>query len=299
MTAKLPQNDFCGVLAIDKPAGFTSFDVIAKLRGILRMKRLGHGGTLDPMATGVLPVFVGKAARACDLIPDTDKRYRAGFQLGVVTDTQDCTGRVLSEQAVQITKEQLMAAFAALTGEIFQTPPMYSAVSVNGKRLYELARQGVEIEREPRRIVVKEFALTEFDVKTGAGVAEILCSKGTYVRTLLHDVGQRLGCGAMMTSLVRTQSAGILLKDCWSLSQIEVLMREDRLAEVLLPVDGLFELYPALELSPQQERLYRNGVKLDWADAPHEVVRVYGAAGDFLGLGRFENAKLRVLRNFF
>ncbi|MFT3950502.1 MAG: tRNA pseudouridine(55) synthase TruB [Oscillospiraceae bacterium] len=297
---------FNGILPVNKPAGFTSFDVIAKLRGILKMKRLGHGGTLDPMATGVLPVFAGKCTRACDILPTNEKRYTAGFHLGIETDTQDSTGTVLREQPSAVTAQELTAAFATRTGEIEQLPPMFSAVSVGGKRLYEYARDGVEIERAARTVTVKAFTLLTFDEQTQCGTADILCSKRTDVRTLLHDAGQALGVGAVMTSLERTLSGGIALADCLTLAQIEVLAQSGTIANALIKPDAVFASYEALTLDARLSALYLNGVKLNLSQVlsimPEQeaLYRVYGADGVFLGLARADLTEqlLRVYRNF-
>ena len=182
-----------GIICVNKPEGFTSFDVIAKLRGILRMKKIGHSGTLDPMATGVLPVFAGSATRAISILPDTDKSYLAGFRLGLVTDTQDITGKILEEKPFSVSMQEIEAKAPLFRGNIKQIPPMYSAVSVGGKRLYELARKGIDIDRPAREIFIDNFDITEFDEKTGCGKLSVTCSKGTYIRTLIHDLGQELG----------------------------------------------------------------------------------------------------------
>ena len=246
---------------MNKPEGFTSFDVVAKLRGILKTRKIGHTGTLDPMASGVLPVLVGAAAKALDILPNTDKGYDAGFKLGISTDTQDITGKVLDEKSVsQISAEMISKEMKAFEGEIEQIPPMYSAVSVGGKRLYELARKGIEVERQPRRINVFRFELLDFNKENAEGRARIFCSKGTYVRTLINDLGERLGCGAAMTSLVRTHACGFSLKDCTTFE--ELAGRED-FSDLLLPVERLFDGLPKIVLSPPQARMYLNGVRLD------------------------------------
>ena len=195
-----------GILCIDKPEGFTSFDVVAKLRGIARERRVGHAGTLDPMATGVLPLFFGRATKACDILPRQDKRYLASFKLGVTTDTQDITGTVLSEQTPDADEARVRAAAAGLVGDIMQTPPMYSAVRVNGQRLYELARRGVEVERAARPVTVYSIDFTACDVQANTFTIDVHCSKGTYIRTLIADIGAALGCGAVMTALRRTMA---------------------------------------------------------------------------------------------
>lgn len=282
---------FNGILPVDKPQDFTSFDVIAKLRGILRMKKIGHGGTLDPMATGVLPVFLGEATKLCDLLPNQDKSYTAHFRLGAVTDTQDRTGRVLSESPLPVSREALLEVLPRFTGTIRQLPPMYSAVQVGGRRLYDLAREGVEVERTPREITVYSLELREYEEQTRQGVLDIRCSKGSFVRTIVHDIGQTLGCGGMLTDLRRTEAAGFFLQDCLTLEQISQLVSgpegREALARRLLPVDRAFDGLPALRLSPRDSRLHQNGVRLTadvrgWPPAP--AVRVYDGDGRFLSL---------------
>ena len=210
-----------GIICLDKPQGFTSFDAVAKLRGILQTRRLGHGGTLDPMATGVLPIFVGNATKACDIMPDNTKSYRAGFRLGQVSDTQDVTGTILAEYQKEVPQEDILAVIPEFTGKIMQLPPMYSAVQVNGKRLYDLARQGIEVERTPREIEVFSIDLADYDESAREGVLEISCGKGTYIRTIINDIGERLGCGGIMTSLVRTSSGGFTLADCHTFEELQ------------------------------------------------------------------------------
>lgn len=229
-----------GIICVNKPEGFTSFDVIAKLRGILKMKKLGHSGTLDPMATGVLPVFAGSATKAISILPDTDKSYLAGFKLGIVTDTEDITGKILKECPVSVSKEEIEKNAEAFQGNISQTPPMYSAVSVGGKRLYDLARKGIEVDRPSREITVSKFNICDFNEETGEGHIDITCSKGTYVRTLINDMGQKLGCGAVMTSLVRTKANGFSLDDCFTLEEIEKLRDENRLDSAIKSTEKLF-----------------------------------------------------------
>lgn len=293
-----------GIICVNKPTGFTSFDVVAKLRGILKMKRLGHSGTLDPMATGVLPVFAGSAAKAISIIPVGDKKYTAGFRLGLTADTQDITGKIISESEFDVSPEQVKSAAEKLTGEIKQIPPMFSAVSVGGKRLYELARQGIEIEREARDITVYSIDILSFDEKTGQGKLSIFCSKGTYVRTIIHDMGVILGCGAVMTSLVRTSSNGFSIEDCYTLEQLEALRDEEKLESAVIPVERLFSSLPSIILDKRKTALYKNGVKLrfDQLDGISEekFYKVYGDDG-FIGTAKadFEEKILRVDKNLY
>lgn len=293
-----------GIICVNKPQGFTSFDVIAKLRGIMKIRRLGHGGTLDPMATGVLPVFVGTATKACDIMPDNTKSYRAGFKLGQATDTQDITGEVLTSSDMAVTREMLEGVMPSFVGDIMQLPPMYSAVQVNGQRLYDLARQGVEIERTPRQIHVDRLELTEYNEETREGVLEIYCGKGTYIRTIINDIGEKLGCGGIMTSLVRTSSGGFTLEDCFTIEEIQQAADENRLEELILPIERVFETLPKLRLNEVQTRMYKNGVKLDISrvhriKADADTYSVYGYDGVFIGtaFADHENGILRVAKN--
>ena len=293
-----------GILCVNKPAGFTSFDVVAKLRGILQTRKLGHGGTLDPMATGVLPVFVGNSTKACDIMPDNTKSYRAGFRLGEVTDTQDVTGEVLSRSDVAVSEDMLRETVPHFVGNIMQLPPMYSAVQVNGQRLYDLARKGVEVEREAREIQVSSIDIISYDDEKREGVLDIACGKGTYIRTIINDIGEKLGCGGIMTSLVRTSSGGFTLADCFTFEQIQQAKDEDRLEELILPIERVFAKLPKLRLNEAQTRMYRNGVKLDLKRVYNikqgvTDYAVFGNDGKFIGtaLADFENDILRVAKN--
>ena len=293
-----------GILCVNKPQDFTSFDVVAKLRGILQMKRLGHGGTLDPMATGVLPVFVGNATKACDIMPDNNKSYRAGFRFGAVSDTQDIWGEVTERSDMSVEREAIEAVIPEFTGKIMQLPPMYSAVQVGGKRLYDLARQGIEVERQAREIEVTALVLEEYDSNTREGVLSIACGKGTYIRTIISDIGERLGWGGIMTSLVRTSSGGFGLDDCFTLEEIQKAKDEDRLEALILPIERVFEKLPKLRLGEAQTRMYRNGVKLDLSKLRgiregEECYGVYGFDGGFIGtaFADLDGGILRVGKN--
>lgn len=252
-----------GIICIDKPQGFTSFDVVAKLRGITKIRRIGHAGTLDPMATGVLPVFIGRATKACDMLPDSDKEYEAEFRLGVVTDTQDSTGKVLSEVKPQVSESCLRTVVGGFLGKQLQLPPMYSAVKVDGKKLYDLARQGIEIERKPREIEIYSIELLSFDEQSQSGKLVISCSKGTYIRTICHDIGQKLGCGAVMTALRRTRAAGFSLADCITIEEAQRLSDPEALKDAVLPIDRVFSFMDRLVLNRKKALAFLNGVKLD------------------------------------
>lgn len=285
-----------GILLIDKPQGFTSFDVIAKLRGITKTKKIGHSGTLDPMATGVLPVFFGRGAKAVDLLPRDDKRYLAQIRLGVTTDTQDMTGRVFTRRPVTATPEQVMKAAEAFSGEIMQVPPMYSALKVNGQKLCDLARKGVEVERKPRPVTIHAIAckylepdLYELDVH---------CSKGTYIRTLAADLGEKLGCGAALSALRRTMAAGFTLENCVTMEEAQALGPD--LHTRLLPVETAFTALPRAMLTMKQAHLFQNGVRLDAARVKASGqgrVAVY-SSGDFLGIACLTDVELRMEKLF-
>ena len=250
-----------GILNVYKPAGYTSFDVVAKLRGILKQKKIGHTGTLDPEATGVLAVCLGTATKVCDLLTDRDKTYETVLRLGQISDTQDAFGAVLEERAVPAySKEEIAAAADAFRGEILQIPPMYSALKVDGKRLYELAREGKTIERKARPVTVHEIDVTAVDLPRIS--MRIRCSKGTYIRTICHDLGAALGCGALMESLVRTQAAGFGIEDALMLEEIVQLSAAGRLNERIVPVDAVFAAYPALVVKPGCDKALLNGAKL-------------------------------------
>jgi len=282
-----------GIIVINKPQGWTSMDVCAKLRGIFHEKRVGHAGTLDPMATGVLPVFVGAATKAVSLAENTEKEYCANLRLGLTTDTQDVTGAVLARSDALPDEAALRAVLPRFTGEIEQIPPMYSAVKVGGKKLYELARAGKEIERKPRRVTVSTLELLG-RLAPDEYALRIVCSKGTYVRTLCHDVGRALGCGGAMSALTRTAAAGFTLGDAVT---IEDVQREG--AALLRPTDSLFRQYPAYRIAaPADERRCRCGGPIGAAVADG-IYRVYGWDGTFLALSRAEDGVLTSIKNFF
>jgi tRNA pseudouridine55 synthase len=298
--------ELSGILPVKKQQGWTSFDVIGKLRGITHIKRLGHGGTLDPMAEGVLPVFVGKATKCCDILPDKRKRYKAGFRLGLSTDTEDITGKILTECENPVTLTQIEEILPLFSGDIMQLPPMYSAVKVGGKKLYQLAREGKTVERTLRKIHVYGIEITAYDEQKREGILEIDCGQGTYVRTVIADMGEKLGVGGVMTSLVRTLSNGITLDKCLTISEIEQISAENRLGEILLPTDKAFAIYPETRLGKWETSLYKNGVKLRpeqvcCADKSDEsaIYRVYGFDGGFLGTGHFVGGEFRSHKNFF
>lgn len=286
-----------GMINVYKEKGFTSHDVVAKLRGICKQKKIGHTGTLDPDAVGVLPVCLGCATRLCDMLTEKDKEYVAVLRLGITTDTQDATGKVLAEKEVSVSEEEVRAVIASFEGEQLQIPPMYSALKVNGKKLYELAREGKEIERKARPIVVHEIEILsenmpEFTIR-------VKCSKGTYIRTICHDIGQKLSCGGAMVSLKRTKVGNFGIEDSYTLSRIEDMAKEGRLCEILLPVEKVFEKLPEIRVKEEVMKALLNGNQLRREDflslseeaLKAEEVRVYGSDGRFYGVYGYQEGR--------
>lgn len=292
-----------GIINVYKEAGYTSFDVVAKMRGILGIKKIGHTGTLDPDATGVLPVCIGKATKVCDLLVDKDKTYEAVMRLGVVTDTQDMTGQVLEEHAVTVTEDQVRQAVGQFMGQIEQIPPMYSALKVGGQKLCDLARKGIEVERKPRPVTIYEIRIKS--IALPLVTMEVHCSKGTYIRTLCQDIGQVLGCGACMESLVRTQVASFVLKDSLTLSQIEEAQKEDRIDRILLPIDQIFVAYPKVCALEEADKKLINGnpidrmlTRADEAVGEKDPVRMYLSDGRFVGIYYLNEHQFKLKKMF-
>ena len=288
-----------GVIVVNKEAGFTSHDVVAKLRGILRQKKIGHTGTLDPDATGVLPVCLGHATKLCDMLTDKDKTYKAVMLLGKVTDTQDISGKVLEESDVQKMKQdgklddgEILAAIESFVGEYSQIPPMYSALKVNGKKLYEFAREGIEIERQPRLVYID--SIEDIVIDFPRVTMTVSCSKGTYIRTLCHDIGSKLGCGACMESLKRTRVSSFSLDDALTLDEISELMTsENEIDKHIIAVEDIFAEYVAVNTKEEYDRLIYNGNSLrrNMVDVGEnhkledgDKLRVYDSKGTFMGV---------------
>ena len=283
-----------GIVIIDKPADWTSMDVCAKLRGILREKRVGHGGTLDPMATGVLPVFVGQATRAVEFAESGRKEYVAGLRLGLVTNTQDVSGETVSTHPVTVSRSDVERACASFVGDIPQIPPMYSAIKNNGQKLYDLARKGKTVARKPRSITIYELELLE-QVSETDYLLRCVCSKGTNISTLCHDIGAALGCGGTLYSLRRTVAAGFTLDQAVTIEDVQ-----EKGESLLLPTDRFFADYPALTLEdPKQEKMCRCGNPLHLQGVKNGTYRVYGQNGDFLCLSQADCGTLTSLKNFF
>lgn len=294
-----------GILNVYKEKGYTSHDVVAKLRGIVGQKKIGHTGTLDPDAEGVLPVCLGKATKVCDLLTDKDKTYRAVLLLGKTTDTQDLTGEVLNESDTYFLNEkEVETAIQGFVGEYRQIPPMYSALKVNGKKLYELAREGKVIERKARTVYIREIRILSIELPRVT--MEVTCSKGTYIRTLCQDIGEKLGVGGCMESLLRTQVGRFSLEDSKTLQNIQELKENGSLEQILIPVDSLFEDYRRVQVDKKQEPLLYNGNMFymeGQKDVPYdeEMVRVYDCDGKFVAIYRYnaENNQYKIVKMFF
>lgn len=295
-----------GIILVNKPEDFTSFDVCAKMRGILHIKRIGHAGTLDPMATGVLPVFVGKATKACDIMPDSSKAYRAYVKFGAETDTLDRTGTVTETFEKKLTESDIISVLPKFKGEITQVPPMYSAVKVNGKKLYELARQGKTVERPERKVTIEKLELEKFDEENQTAAFYIECSSGTYIRTLADDIAKAAGSGAYLTDLVRTKAAGFDISQTFTLEQIQQMADEGRVEDAVISVDKIFSDMPKIILSAKQTVMYKNGVKLYLKNIKGlkngvGEYTVYSDKNEFIGTAKtdMKNEVLKIGKNFF
>ena len=293
-----------GILIVDKPMDWTSFDVVAKLRGVLGTRKLGHSGTLDPMATGVLPVFCGGASKAVDLQLNHDKSYRAVLKLGARTDTGDVTGTVLETAPVTAGEGELLAVLPQFIGPQMQVPPMYSAIKLNGQPLYKLAREGVTVERKARPIEI-------YSITYGGSPAEneyvldVTCSKGTYIRTLCNDIGEKLGCGGAMEELLRTRSGNFTLEESMTLSQVEEAVADGTIGEKLVSIEDVLSMYPVLTCTPEGDRLLNNGnplpEELVQGGSREEKVRMYKSSGNFTGIYGWDERKQKYvpIRMFF
>lgn len=282
-----------GVIIIDKPQGKTSHDIVALVRRIFNTRRVGHTGTLDPMATGVLPICVGNATKAADMLTAADKRYTAELELGKKSDTLDSTGEILHTSDVNVSEKEIREIIMGFVGEQEQLPPMYSAIKKNGKKLYELAREGVEIEREPRKINIFSIDISEINMPFVK--IDVHCSKGTYIRSLCDDIGTRAGCGAVMTSLRRTASGVFNIDDAYTIDELE-----NASDKMLLSTDSLFSDLPEIRLNEKQERSIVNGVRMTWRNGTEgETYRVYGHDGRFLCISRLTDMRLVLVKAFW
>ena len=296
-----------GVLLIDKPEGFTSFDVVAIIRRLAKQKKVGHTGTLDPMATGVLPVLLGEATKAQSILPNTQKEYVSTFKLGITTDTQDVTGKILSRKEVSVDYRTVSSVLDNFRGEIKQVPPMFSAIKKDGQRLYSLARQGIEVERVPRTIKINSLELLKFNPETSEVQIKVSCSQGTYIRTLCHDIGETLGCGAAMTQLRRTVACGFSESQTFSIDDVKSFALTQSLEQHIVPIEKLFSCYPMVIVSESQSKRFLNGgglslERLSISKDINDNVKfcVYSRLGLFCGIGIINKAKqeLSILKIF-
>lgn len=292
-----------GIILLDKPEGITSFGAVARVRRICGEKKCGHTGTLDPMATGVLTIMLGGSTRFCELLPSHDKAYIATFRLGTVTDTLDITGKVLETREVTVTAEQVKEKIKSFIGEISQLPPMFSAVSVNGQRLYDLARQGIEVERKAREVTVFSIEMLSENEQEGDYTVCVECSSGTYIRTLIADLGEALGCGAVMTALRRTKANGFDISQAVTVEELAEKAEKGELDSVLIPVDKALEEYPVIKVTAAQAKRFRNGGELDLQRLKYPRMlgffRIYDPEDNFIGLGEIgEGDSLTVKRVF-
>lgn len=296
------KNTFNGILNVYKEQGYTSHDVVAKLRGILKQKKIGHTGTLDPAAEGVLPVCLGKATKVCELLTDKDKTYQAVLHLGVVTDTQDMTGEILEQKDAAVSEAEVREAILGFVGEYAQVPPMYSALKVNGKKLCDLAREGKNVERKARKIKILEITIDQ--IALPFVTMTVTCSKGTYIRTLCHDIGEKLGCGGCMESLLRTRVSSFTLKDSLKLPEIEKLQESGKIEQILMPVDAVFMQYPCVSILEEQEKILRNGnpfrvreiqnllpEEQNVDELEKDRIRVYDTGGQFCAIYEYREEK--------
>lgn len=286
-----------GIIIIDKPMGRTSHDMVYVMRKMTGIKKVGHTGTLDPEATGVLPVCIGSATKVADMLTLSDKCYRAELVLGMTTDTQDADGEVLTECAVDCTEDEIRSAIMSFVGEIEQVPPMYSAIKQNGKKLYELARQGIEVERKKRKVTINSIDILKID---GERVTiDVSCSKGTYIRTLCEDIGLKLHVGAYMNTLRRTKTGPFTIEDSYTLKELEVLKEKGQLEAVLISVDRMFEEYPKIMLNPKQVKSITNGVQMSYKGIEGQSYRLYDENGKFLCISKIQDGKLRLEKAFW
>lgn len=285
-----------GIILIDKPQGWTSHDVVGKLRGILHERRIGHSGTLDPLATGLLVVFIGRATRAVKFAEADRKEYVAGLRLGMNTDTQDITGRIISKETDIPDEPEVRIAIERFRGELEQIPPMYSAVKIGGKKLYELARKGESIERKPRHITI--FGLEITGRSDNDYILDVVCSKGTYIRTLCHDIGAALGCGGCMSSLRRTKSGVFSVDNAYTIAEIQEAADRREEEKLLLPIDTLFAGYTKLSVDADSEKKLKNGCIIN-TSSPDGRFRVYSEDGEFLLLGDVKDGVMKTVKNFF
>ncbi|MBQ2664758.1 MAG: tRNA pseudouridine(55) synthase TruB [Clostridia bacterium] len=286
-----------GIIIVDKPQGKTSHDIVYAIRRLTGIKKVGHTGTLDPMATGVLPICIGSATKVADMLTLSDKAYTAEFVLGKTTDTLDAEGEILTESKVNVTGDEIRAAVMSFVGEIEQIPPMYSAIKQNGKKLYELARQGIEVKRKPRKVTINSIDILEINGKTVT--IDVSCSKGTYIRTLCADIGERLGTGAYMTKLRRTKTGIFAISESYTLEELGTLNELGTLKNVLIPIDKIFEKYPEIILNEKQKKSVTNGVRMTYKGRENQSYRVYDENKNFLCISKIIDGKLTLEKSFW
>lgn len=288
-----------GIIIIDKPLGKTSHDMVYFMRKLTGIKKVGHTGTLDPEATGVLPICIGSATKVADMLTLSDKRYTAELVLGMTTDTQDAEGEVLTECAVNVTAEEIENAVKSFVGEIEQVPPMYSAIKQNGKKLYELARKGIEVERKKRKIKIYEINILSIDTEEYRVKIDVLCSKGTYIRTLCEDIGMKLGVGAYMNTLRRTMTGPFALSDSYTTEQLREMNEEGTLEAALIAADSMFADYPAINLNAKQTRSITNGIRMSYKGIENQSYRLYDEENNFLCISKCIDGKLVLEKSFW
>lgn len=289
-----------GIIVINKPIGKTSHDMVSFVRRLTGIKKVGHTGTLDPDATGVLPICIGKATKAADMLTVSDKAYQTQLVLGKTTDTQDASGKILKESEVTVTQKKIEDTVSQFIGEISQIPPMFSAIKKDGKKLYELARQGISIEREPRKVTIYGIAIKEINFENKTVNLDISCSKGTYIRTLCEDIGEKLGCGAYMNSLVRTKSAGFTLADSYKVEELEKMKEDGTLKNALLPLDSIFGDYEKIKLNTVLAKKVKNGVRIKANNIKNgQMYRIYDENDEFLCISECKNDELVLKKAFW
>ncbi len=289
-----------GIIVINKPLGRTSHDMVSFIRRLLGIKKVGHTGTLDPDATGVLPVCIGKATKTADMLTASDKAYRAQLVLGMMTDTGDASGEILAEQPVAVTKEKIEEVIKEFIGEIEQIPPMFSAIKKDGKKLYELARAGITIPREKRKVTIFDIEIEEIDLEIGTVTINVKCSKGTYIRTLCEDIGMKLGCGAYMNTLIRTKSASFTLEESYSCEELQKLAEEGKIEDIIIPIDKVFSAYKAVKLNEFLSQKAKNGVKIRYKGLENGAnYRVYDSENTFICISKYINCELVLEKAFW
>lgn len=289
-----------GIVVINKPLGKTSHDMVYFVRRLTGIKKVGHTGTLDPSATGVLPVCIGNATKVCDMLTNADKVYRVSFVLGMTTDTLDADGEILTEQPVLVSEEEIRKAVFSFVGDIVQIPPMYSAIKVNGKKLYELARQGISVERKERHVTIKNIDILDIDMEKFVVTMDVDCSKGTYIRTLCEDIGMKLKCGAYVNSLERRKSGIFSIDESFTLEKLQEIKEQGGLEEILKAPDSLFSEYPEIKVTERQSGLVKNGVRIRYKGLNDGCLyRLYDPEGEFLAISRFVEGELVLEKPFW